>query len=172
VGPFWTARTWFSLLHSLPWHLPDRKDHLSKLEGSDLTCQPLPPSAVGLATGGPDPLLVTAESVRNTILNARALSTHLQYENRWKLFLTGAQAGMTIQYIAPCRLSFLQSLLDGGRSPSILRVYVAAISAEHARVDNYAVGSHRLVSLFLKRLRPMSTRRSPTWDLPLMLDAL
>lgn len=37
VAPFWPARTWFPLLHSLctgqPWRLPDRPDLLSQLDG-------------------------------------------------------------------------------------------------------------------------------------------
>ncbi|KAK0147854.1 hypothetical protein N1851_012468 [Merluccius polli] len=75
----------------------------------------------------------------------------------------------------PKVLEFLQSLLDGGRSPATLRVYVAAISSRHARVDGNTVGCHRLVSLFLKgalRLRPPQAQRAPAWDLPLVLDAL
>ncbi|KAK0131086.1 hypothetical protein N1851_034236 [Merluccius polli] len=75
----------------------------------------------------------------------------------------------------PKVLEFLQSLLDGGRSPATLRVYVAAISSRHARVDGNTVGCHRLVSLFLKgalRLRPPQAQRAPVWDLPLVLDAL
>ncbi|KAF3847230.1 hypothetical protein F7725_020258, partial [Dissostichus mawsoni] len=40
------------------------------------------PATVGLATGGPDPLLSDCiEPVRRTILNARAPSTRRQYEN-------------------------------------------------------------------------------------------
>lgn len=75
----------------------------------------------------------------------------------------------------PTVLDFLQSLLDAGRSYSTLKVYVAAISSGHVRVDNGTVGRHGLVSLFLKgaqRLRPVRTARAPPWDLPLVLDAL
>ena len=50
----------------------------------------------------------------------------------------------------PKILEFLQSLLNGGRSPTTLSVYVAAISSQHAQVDDNTVGCHRLVSLFLK----------------------
>ena len=72
-------------------------------------------------------------------------------------------------------LEFLQSLLDSGRSHSNLRVYVAAISSQHERVDGATVGCHRLVSLFLRgalRLRPPRTLRAPAWDLPLVLKAM
>ena len=37
-------------------------------------------------------------------------------------------------------LEFLQSLLDGGHAQSTLKVYVAAISLQHVRVENATVG--------------------------------
>ena len=54
-------------------------------------------------------------------------------------------------------LHFLQSVLDNRRAASTLRVYMAVISATHARVDNQTVGSHYLITQFLKgaqRLQP------------------
>lgn len=72
-------------------------------------------------------------------------------------------------------LDFLQSLLDDGRAPSTLRVYVAAISGRHDLIDNATVGCQRLVSLFLRgalRLRPPVSPRVPAWDLSLVLKAL
>ena len=67
-------------------------------------------------------------------------------------FLTGAKGEMRnpVHCSVPTILEFLQSLLDDGRCPATVRVYVAAISAQHTRADNRTVGSHRLVSLFLK----------------------
>jgi len=66
---------------------PQQEGPLVSAGGSDVAPRPLPPPAVGLATGGPDPLLSDCiELVRRTILNARAPSTRKQYENRWKLF--------------------------------------------------------------------------------------
>lgn len=146
--------------------------------GPDLASQSSEPPALGLATGGPESLLSSCpEPVRQTILNARAPSTRLQYDNRWKLFCSWC-AGREVdpaQCPIPMVLEFLQSLLDRGRSPSTLKVYVAAISCHHARVDNGTVGSHSLVSLFLKgawRLRPPKSPRVPAWDLTLVLQAL
>ena len=81
----------------------------------------------------------------------------------------------TAQCTGSTVLEFLQSLLDSGQSHSTLRVYVAAISSLHDRVDSATVGCHRLVSLFLRgalRLRPPTAMRSPVWDLPLVLEAL
>ncbi|XP_041802371.1 uncharacterized protein LOC121613147, partial [Chelmon rostratus] len=116
-------------------------------------------------------------TVRNTVLNARAPSTRAQYENRWRLF-SGWCSGRhedPVHCSVPIILEFLQSLLDSGRSPSTLKVYVAAISSRHVLVNNNTVGCHRLVTLFLKgalRLRPPRLPRAPAWDLPLVLDAL
>ena len=72
-------------------------------------------------------------------------------------------------------LRFLQSLLDAGRCASTLRVYAAAISAGHVRVNNQTVGSHYLVSQFLKgaqRRRPSKVTVVPSWDLTLVLRSV
>ncbi|KAK9542065.1 hypothetical protein VZT92_002063 [Zoarces viviparus] len=132
---------------------------------------------MGLAAGGPDQLLTGCMPVRRTILNARAPSTRRQYENRWRLFSDWCVVRNKdpVQCPVPIVLEFLQSLLDKGQSPSTVRVYVAALSWHHARVDNGTVGSHRLVSLFLKgalRLRPPNAPKAPAWDLHLVLDTL
>ena len=146
--------------------------------GQDLASRPSLPTAMGLAAAGPNPLLTEcSDDVCNTILNARVPSTRAQYENRWQLFTAWCsdRAEDPVHCSVPMILEFLQSLLDGGRAPATLRVYVAAISSRHARVDNDTVGGHRLVSLFLKgalRLRPPRAQRAPAWDLHLVLDAL
>jgi hypothetical protein len=146
--------------------------------GQDLASRPSLPTAMGLAAAGPNPLLTEcSDDVCNTILNARAPSTRAQYENRWQLFTAWCsdRAEDPVHCSVPKILEFFQSLLDGGRAPATLRVYVAAISSRHARVDNDTVGGHRLVSLFLKgalRLRPPRAQRAPAWDLHLVLDAL
>lgn len=133
---------------------------------------------MGVASTGPDPLLnACSDAVRDTIYNARAPSTRLLYENRWKLFSEWCGTRHADPVCCPVTiiLEFLQSLLDSGRSHSTLKVFVAAISSRHDRVDGATVGSHRLVSFFLKgalRLRPPKVRRAPSWDLPVVLGAL
>lgn len=91
-------------------------------------------------------------------------------------FLKGVQTG-----VGPSELLGYKGFrvppvtLDSGRSPATLRVYVAAISSQHARVDNDTVGRHGPISLFLRgawRLRPPRAQRAPAWDLRLVLDAL
>ena len=90
---------------------------------------------------------------------------------------SGVRTAMWIQYIVLWQSSwiFLQSLFDSGRSHSTLKVFVAAIPSQHTQIDGVTVGSHRLISLFLKgvlRLRPPRARRAPAWDLPLLSEAV
>ena len=118
-------------------------------EGSDLASRPLSPPALGLATAGPDPLLRDCTvAVRGTVPSARAPSTRLQYENRWKLFSNwcAARAVDPVHCTVATILEFLQFLLDSGRSHSTLKVYVTAISSLHDGVDGATVRRHRLVS--------------------------
>ncbi len=87
------------------------------------------------------------ESVLNTISQARALSTRRLYALKWSVFSAwcttrGADpVGCDISLI----LSLPQELLDKGRSPSMLKVYVAAIAALHAPIDDQSVGRNNLV---------------------------
>lgn len=101
----------------------------------------------------------------------------MQYNNRWKLFSSWCKGRSEdpVHCSLPTILEFLQSLLGKGRTPSTLKVYVAAISCHHAMIGNATVGSHNLVSLFLKgaqRLNPPSALRTPAWELDLVLDTL
>lgn len=99
-----------------------------------------------LDSAEPEPLLSECRDlVRGPIMNVRA-STWAQYGSRWKLF-----------------------------SEWCVFVYVAAISSHHDLVDNGRVGSHKLVSLFLRgalRLYPPRVWRAPVWDSPLLVHAL
>jgi len=75
----------------------------------------------------------------------------------------------------PMVLCFLQSLIDNNRAPSTLRVSVAAISVQHVKVNNQSLGSHILISRFLKsaqQFHPAPTVRVPSWDLSLVLRTL
>ena len=142
--------------------------------GTDMAPQPSTSPAVGMAPGR---LTGCSDTVRHTILSARASSTRLQYANRWRLFSQWCSAHNEnpVSCSVPTILEFLQSLLDKGRSPSTLKVYVAAISCLHQSVDNRTVGRHELVSLFLRGARRLCQRpapRAPDWDLPLVLTAL
>ncbi len=72
-------------------------------------------------------------------------------------------------------LSFLQELLEKGRSPSTLKKYVAAKAALDIPIDGQSVGRNNLVVHFLKgsrRLNPTHPVTVPTWDLPRSAGAI
>ncbi|KAL2095682.1 hypothetical protein ACEWY4_007830 [Coilia grayii] len=138
-----------------------------------------PGSVVPTATAAAERSLLDLcePAVADTIASSRAASTNALYANRWKLF----SAWCLTQGVEPTRcplptiLLILQSLFDKGLTPSTIKVYAAAISAQLARVDGQTVGSHPLVAGFLKgalRLRQPRRSRVPKWDLPLVLQAL
>ena len=133
---------------------------------------------MGMAPEGPDPLLeICDQAVVQTIMASRAPSTRALYANRWKSFSEWCDVRGEVpeSTSVPFILRFLQSLLDRKLSASTLKVYVAAISARHGRVGGQTVGSHTLVSRFLKgaqRQNPPQVARVPSWDLPLVLEAL
>ena len=71
------------------------------------------------------------EGMLNTITQARAPSMQRLYSSKWSVF----SGWCTARGVSPLDcgvtevLSFLQELLDKGRTPSTLKVYVAAIAA-------------------------------------------
>ncbi len=117
------------------------------------------------------------ERVLNTISEARALSTRRLYALKWSVFSTwclnrGENPSTSELAVV---LSFLQELLDKGRSHSTLKVFVAAIAAFHAPIAGQSVGRDNSVVRFLKgarRLNPPRPLTVPTWDLPTVLRAL
>ncbi len=117
------------------------------------------------------------ERVLNTISEARAPSTRRLYALKWSVFSTwclnrGENPSTSELAVV---LSFLQELLDKGRSHSTLRVFVAAIAAFHAPIAVQSVGRDNSVVRFLKgdkRLNPPRPLTVPTWDLPTVLRAL
>ena len=108
------------------------------------------PAVVRVAPESQDPLLTSCDQsvVCSTIFSSRAPSTRLLYANRWKLFSQWCVAWGEVPetFSVVVILHFLQSVLDNRRAASTLRVYMAAISATHARVDNQMVGSHYLIT--------------------------
>lgn len=147
-------------------------------EGPGVTPRALSPPALGLAPARPGITFSGFDGgVGHTICNARAPSTRLLYANRWKLFDKWCRdRGLDpIRCPVPAILLFLQDLLDKGRSPSTLKVYLAAISCWHIDVDGATVGRNKMVSLFLRgarRLHPPRRHVVPLWDLDVVLTAL
>ncbi|KAL0147769.1 hypothetical protein M9458_056912, partial [Cirrhinus mrigala] len=118
-----------------------------------------------------------SEGVLNTISQARAPSTRRLYAFKWSVFSTWCSTcgKNPVSCDISVILSFLQELLDKGRSPSTLKVYVAAIAASHAPIAGQSIGRNNLVVRFLKgsrRMNPSRPHTIPTWDLSTVLRAL
>ncbi len=117
------------------------------------------------------------EQVLNTISEARAPSTRRLYALKYSVFSTWCldRSENTSTSELAVVLSFLQELLDKGRSHSTLRVFVAAIAAFHAPIAGQSVGRDNSVVCFLrgaKRLNPPRPLTVPTWEVPTVLRAL
>ncbi len=101
------------------------------------------------------------ESVQNTITQARAPSTRRLYALKWSVFAAFCSTRGTDPVFCDISLilSFLQELLDKGRSPSTFKVYVAAIAASQAPIAGQSVGRNNLVVRFLKGSRGLNPPR-------------
>ncbi|XDV54920.1 hypothetical protein PO909_023109 [Leuciscus waleckii] len=117
------------------------------------------------------------KGVVNTITQSRAPSTRRLYASKWSVFhkwCTGKNLNPQACGISWV-LCFLQELLDAGRSPSMLKVYVAAIAAFADSARGRALGRNEFIIRFLKGARRMNPPRPPSvpiWDLSLVLEAL
>ncbi len=117
------------------------------------------------------------QEVVDTITSARAPSTRHAYALKWNLFVEWCTSHREDPRRCPIRvvLSFLQQGLERRLSPSTLKVYVAAIAANHDPVEGKSVGKHDWVVRFLRgarRLNPPRPPSIPSWDLSLVLRAL
>ncbi len=117
------------------------------------------------------------QGVVDTITAARAPSTRHAYALKWNLFVEWCSSHREDPRRCPIRvvLSFLQQGLERRLSPSTLKVYVAAIAANHDPVEGKSVGKHDWVVRFLRgarRLNPPRPPSIPSWDLSLVLRAL
>ncbi len=117
------------------------------------------------------------QEVVDTITSARAPSTRQAYALKWNLFVEWCSSHREDPRRCPIRvvLSFLQQGLERRLSPSTLKVYVAAIAANHDPVEGKSVGKHDWVVRFLRgarRLNPPRPPSIPSWDLSLVLRAL
>ncbi|XP_034780644.2 uncharacterized protein LOC117973223, partial [Acipenser ruthenus] len=118
-----------------------------------------------------------SDAVVSAMQNARADSTRSVYTRKWKRFQAWclARSHDPVACPMPVILQFLQELFDAGRSPSTLKVYLAAISACHTPVDSKSPGAHFLATRFLKgarRLHPPRRTVLPEWSLNIVLEAL
>ena len=118
-----------------------------------------------------------SDAVIETVQAARATSTRSLYTLKWRVFSTWCRDRGCDPLVCPIGevLAFLQHLFDQGRTPSTLKVYLAAISACHVGYAGVSPGAHPLASRFMKgvrRLRPSSSPSVPTWDLATVLRGL
>ncbi|KAL0149377.1 hypothetical protein M9458_055415, partial [Cirrhinus mrigala] len=115
--------------------------------------------------------------ITDTIINSQAPSTRRLYALKWRLFTSWYRRHNLDPVHCPIGsvLEFLQSHFSEGVTPATLKVYVAAISAEHAPTEGVSVGCHPLVSRFMqgsRRLRPFCPAQIPSWDLSIVLEGL
>lgn len=100
-------------------------------------------------------------NVVTTIQSVRALSTRGLYAMKWHMFEDCCRRKSFSQYqcLIARILTFLQELLEGGRSYSTLKVYLAAISVYHVGINGAAPSIQPLPIWFLKGahcLRPVT----------------
>ena len=137
--------------------------------GPDLASQSCPSAALSMAPPQSRSQRLD-EAVLRTMGHARALSTCVNYNQKWRVFLTWCRHAQVDPSMCAIELvhRFLQSLLDSGRAASTIKVYTAAMSFFHEAVGGVAVGRHPLVSQFIKEachLRLTRSPRAPSWDL-------
>ncbi|XP_077052948.1 adhesion G-protein coupled receptor G1-like [Siphateles boraxobius] len=152
-------------------------------EGPADTCRGLniPPSyraveALGLAPEGAQYLeagLLAGEV--ETILSSRAPSTRKLYCLKWNVFTVWFRQREVdlVNCSMASVLELLQERFSAGLTPSILKVYVAAIAAFHTPLSDGSLGRHQLVVRFLRGawwMRPATRIRVPTWDLAVVLE--
>ncbi|KAL0201521.1 hypothetical protein M9458_004708, partial [Cirrhinus mrigala] len=125
--------------------------------------QPWFPELIELLTAPPWPIPQKAR-YGTCMADAKRISTSFGYNCRSESSIYQTSVHCDVSVI----LSFLQDCLDAGRTPSTLKVYVAAISAFHVPIGDRSVGRHHLVTSFLRGARSMV----PVWDLSLVLSAL
>ncbi len=170
VAPLWRNQPWLSELTRAPETGSPLSGERNNMAPSTRAVGSLHLAAQWEPTGLP-------ERVLNTISEARAPSTRRLYALKWSVFSTwclnhGENPSTSELAVV---LSFLQELLDKGRSHSTLKVFVAAIAAFHAPIVGQSVGRDNSVVRFLKgarRLNPPRPLTVPTWDLPTVLRAL
>ncbi len=176
VAPLWRNQPWLSeltqLLTAAPWPVPG-----SPLSGERNNMAPSTRAVGSLHLAAQQEPTGLPERVLNTISEARAPSTRRLYALKWSVFstwcLNRGENPSTAELAVV--LSFLQELLDKGRSHSTLKVFVASIAAFHAPIAGQSVGRDNSVVRFLKgarRLNPPRPLTVPTWDLPTVLRAL
>lgn len=95
--------------------------------------------------------------ITDTIINARAPSTRHLHPFKWRLCAS---------WCTQCDLDPVHCPV--GSILTTLKVYVAAISADHVQIRGVSVGHHPLVFCFLQGMRQL-LEQTPSWDLSVIL---
>lgn len=117
------------------------------------------------------------DNIIHTIQSARRPSTTRVYETSWKAFVRWCKTHHIDQTSASILdvLGFLQAGLDKGLTPATLRRQVAAL-ATVVPSDRYrSISCDPRIKDFLHgatNISPPTVHRYPSWDLPLVLQAL
>ena len=110
--------------------------------------------------------------------HARASSTNQNYDSKWKLFQGYAQKqGFNPYQTSAAQIAeFLTFLFQERKvSPSSIKGYRAAIGHILRLTNGYDPGEDQIVKMLIKsfeRRCPPSKRKTPTWDLSLVLSEL
>ena len=104
-------------------------------------------------------------------------STEKHYQSAWKSFDSWCFEKSEDPVSCPVNivLEFLTDLFDKGLQYRTINTYRCAISVTHLPVDGCLIGSHSLVSKFMKGVfqsRPSCPRHLATWDVSVSLSYL
>ncbi len=131
------------LVTAPPWQIPLRKDLLTQRRGTLWHPRPDLWKLHVWSLRDAEVLGDLPQEVVDTITSARAPSTRHAYALKWNLFVEWCSSHREDPRRCPIRvvLSFLQQGLERRLSPSTLKVYVAAIAANHDPVEGKSWGS-------------------------------
>ncbi len=147
VAPKWPNQPWFPESPPPPDYPTEERPPLSSTR-NDMApkSRVMEPSCLAARWSLPvtDAL---PQRVLNTISEARAPSTRRLYTHKWRVFSSWCvpRGEDPINCPIPIILTFLQERFDSGRMPSTLKVYVAAITAFHAHIENRPIGRNDLI---------------------------
>lgn len=120
--------------------------------------------------------------VNDILLQSVKPSTRKSYNLKWSRFCkwVGDKTQDPTRASLNLILDFLIHLHDSGLSLSSLRVYLAALSAYHTKIDSFSLFSHPTTKRFLRGMYnahppprpPPPQRRAQPWDLLLVLRGL
>ncbi len=170
VAPYWPTRTWFPELMLLvtapPWQIPLRKDLLTQRRGTlwhprpeSLETSCLVPRRDAEVLGDlPQEVVDTNHFGESTVYETR-LRLEVEPVRRMVLFSQRRPPEMPDQSraILLCSKGWSEGCL-----PSTLKVYVAAIAANHDPVEGKSLGKHDWVVRFLRGARRLNPPRPPS----------